>query len=89
MFPTIFALGVKGLGDDTKIGGSFLVMAILGGALFPPALGWIAHATGSVALGYLLPAGAYVVVALYGFLVPSLMQGAVSQHAVEIAPRAL
>src|SRR5665213_1491528 len=51
MFPTIFALGVKGLGDDTKLGGSFLVMAILGGAIFPPLLGWIAHRTGSLALG--------------------------------------
>jgi FHS family L-fucose permease-like MFS transporter len=89
MFPTIFALGVKGLGDDTKIGGSFLVMAILGGAIFPPVLGWIAHATGSVALGYLLPVAGYVIVALYGFLVPRLMQGGVSQHAVEIAPRVL
>ena len=72
MFPTIFALGVKGLGDDTKLGGSFLVMAILGGAIFPPLLGVIAHKTGSLALGYLLPAAGYVFVALYAFMVPKL-----------------
>jgi FHS family L-fucose permease-like MFS transporter len=67
MFPTIFALGVKGLGADTKLGGSLIVMAILGGALFPPLMGVVARATGSLALGYLIPAAGYVVVALYGY----------------------
>jgi FHS family L-fucose permease-like MFS transporter len=67
MYPTIFALGVKGLGSDTKMAGSFLVMAILGGAIFPPLLGYIAHLSGSIAIGYTLPAVGYVVVALYGF----------------------
>jgi len=70
MYPTIFALGVKGLGEDTKLGGSFLVIAILGGAIFPPLMGWIARETGNLALGYCLPMVAYVVVALYAFLVP-------------------
>ncbi len=46
MFPTIFALGLKGLGRNTKIAGSLLVMAIVGGAIFPPVLGWIAKAYG-------------------------------------------
>jgi FHS family L-fucose permease-like MFS transporter len=69
MFPTIFALGVKGLGPNTKLGGSLIVMSIVGGAIFPPVLGVIARVTGgSLALGYLLPAAGYVVVALYGFL---------------------
>ncbi len=86
MFPTIFALGVKGLGDDTKLGGSFLVMAILGGAIFPPLLGWIARETGSLALGYLLPAAGYVVVALYAFMVPKLTRE-VGPEAVEAAPQ--
>ena len=39
MFPTIFALGLKGLGPNTKLAGSFLVMAIVGGAIFPLILG--------------------------------------------------
>lgn len=68
MFPTIFALGVKGLGADTKLGGSLIVMAILGGAIFPPLVGVVERATGSLALGYLLPAVGYGVVAVYGFL---------------------
>jgi len=67
MFPTIFALGVKGLGADTKLGGSLIVMAILGGALFPPLMGVVARTTGSLALGYLIPAAGYVAVGLYGY----------------------
>lgn len=77
MYPTIFALGVKGLGSDTKLGGSLIVMAIVGGAIFPPAMGWITHLTGSIALGYLLPAAGYVVVALYAFLGPRMPRRAV------------
>jgi len=67
MYPTIFALGLKGLGRNTKIGGSLLVMAIVGGAIFPPVSGLIARQTGSVALGYLVPMAGFCGVALYGF----------------------
>ncbi|MBS1821903.1 MAG: L-fucose:H+ symporter permease [Acidobacteria bacterium] len=67
MFPTIFALGLKGLGRNTKLGGSLLVMAIVGGAIFPPIQGLIARQTGSVALGYIVPAIGFAGVALYGF----------------------
>jgi FHS family L-fucose permease-like MFS transporter len=70
MFPTIFALGLKGLGPNTKLGGSFLVMAIVGGAVFPLLLGLIAKATGSLALGYIVPALGFAGVGLYGFLAP-------------------
>jgi MFS transporter, FHS family, L-fucose permease len=70
MFPTIFALGLKGLGPNTKLAGSLLVMAIVGGAIFPPVLGLIAKATGSLAKGYIVPLAGFVVVALYGFLAP-------------------
>jgi len=69
MYPTIFALGVHGLGEDTKIGGSLLVIGITGGAIFPPAMGWITRITGSIALGYALPALGYIVVALYAMMV--------------------
>jgi len=67
MYPTIFALGLKGLGRNTKIGGSLLVMAIVGGAIFPPIMGLIARNTGSIALGYLVPMLGFCGVALYGF----------------------
>ncbi len=84
MFPTIFALGVKGLGPNTKLGGSLIVMAIIGGALFPPLMGVIARASGSLALGYVLPLVGYVVVALYGFT-----GSRVSADDVRMTPEAL
>ena len=67
MFPTIFALGVKGLGPRTKLGGSLIVMSVVGAAVIPPMLGLIAKHSGSYALGYLVVVACYVVVAIYGF----------------------
>jgi FHS family L-fucose permease-like MFS transporter len=72
MFPTIFALGLKGLGPHTKLAGSLLVMAIVGGAVFPPILGYIAKLTGSIAKGYIVPAFGFLGVAVYGFLAPRI-----------------
>jgi len=68
MFPTIFALGLKGLGPNTKLGGSLLVMAIVGGALLPLLMGKIADARHSIAPGYLVPTAAYIFVAVYAFV---------------------
>src|SRR5437660_11468418 len=68
MFPTIFALGLKGLGPNTKIGGSLIVMAIVGGALIPLLMGRIADIRHSIAPAYLVPLIAYVAVALYAFV---------------------
>jgi MFS transporter, FHS family, L-fucose permease len=73
MFPTIFALGLKGLGANTKLAGSFLVMAIVGGAVFPLVLGWIARTTGSMALGYIVPLVGFLGVAIYGFVAPMVL----------------
>jgi MFS transporter, FHS family, L-fucose permease len=68
MFPTIFALGLKGLGPNTKIGGSLLVMAIVGGAVLTPLMGLISENTGSIALAYSVPLMAYVFIAFYSLL---------------------
>jgi FHS family L-fucose permease-like MFS transporter len=84
MFPTIFAMGLKGLGENTKLAGSFLVMAIVGGALFPLALGWIAQRTGSLAMGYIVPLLGFGGVALYGFFAPE-----VDADEVGMSPEAL
>jgi FHS family L-fucose permease-like MFS transporter len=65
MFPTIFALGLKGLGPNTKLGGSLLVMAIVGGAVLTPLMGFISEKTHSLALAYSVPLLAYVIIALY------------------------
>ncbi len=66
MFPTIFALGLKELGPNTKIGGSFLVMAIVGGAVLTPIMGLISE-SGGIAAAYLVPLIAYLCVAIYAF----------------------
>ena len=67
MFPTIFALGLKGLGPNTKIGGSLIVMAIIGGAVLTPAMGLISVRLHSVALAYSVPLVAYIIIAFYSF----------------------
>jgi len=67
MFPTIFALGLKGLGPNTKIGGSLLVMAIIGGAVLTPAMGWLSERFHHVAPAYAVPLVAYVFIAFYAF----------------------
>ncbi|MHB1700696.1 MAG: L-fucose:H+ symporter permease [Acidobacteriaceae bacterium] len=67
MFPTIFALGVRGLGRNTKLGGSLLVVAVVGGAILPPISAFVSHLANSLAAAYLLPLAAYIVVAAYGF----------------------
>jgi len=65
MFPTIFALGIKGLGINTKIAGSIIVMAIIGGGVFTPLMGLIAAK--SMAHAMLIPLGCYCVITLYAF----------------------
>jgi FHS family L-fucose permease-like MFS transporter len=67
MFPTIFALGLKGLGPNTKIGGSLLVMSIVGGAVFPLLMGFISDRTHSLAIAYVVPLLAYAYIAMYSF----------------------
>jgi FHS family L-fucose permease-like MFS transporter len=65
MFPTIFSLGIKDVGTDTKMASSLIVMSIVGGALLPPLLGVISDATGSIQNGYIIPLLCFVVVFLF------------------------
>ncbi len=67
MFPTIFALGLKGLGPNTKIGASLLVMAIVGGAVLTPLMGFISDKFHNVAWAYVVPLVAYIAIAMYSF----------------------
>ncbi len=64
MFPTIFAMGVKNLGPATKQASSFMIMAIVGGAIMPWFMGRISD-TSSTALAYGLPLVCFVVVLFY------------------------
>lgn len=67
MYPTIFATSIKGLGENTKIGGSILVMAIIGGSLCTPLMGYIAEVANSMALAMMVPLVAYVYIAYFSF----------------------
>jgi MFS transporter, FHS family, L-fucose permease len=67
MYPTIFACSIKGLGENTKIGGSILVMAIIGGSLCTPLMGYIAEVTSSMAVAMIVPLVAYVYIGYYSF----------------------
>lgn len=64
MFPTIFGLGSRGLGADTKISGSGMIMAILGGAIITPLQGWVIDIT-TVSLSYIVPMVCFIVIAAY------------------------
>lgn len=64
MFPTIFAMAIRGLGSKTKEGSSFLVMAVVGGAIFPPLMGWVADSFG-MAKGFLVPIPLFIFILYY------------------------
>jgi MFS transporter, FHS family, L-fucose permease len=66
-FPTIFALGIRGLGEHTKLGSSLIVMSIVGGAIAPPFMGHIADRH-SMRTGFVVPLVCFVFVALYGLV---------------------
>jgi FHS family L-fucose permease-like MFS transporter len=65
MFPTIFALGIEGMGQRTKTASSVLVMSIVGGAILPYVMGYIAEQT-TTATAFLLPSLCFLVVAWFG-----------------------
>ena len=64
MFPTIFALAIKDLGSQTKKGSSFLIMSIVGGAVFPMFMGWIADKW-SMSVGFLVPIPLFAFILYY------------------------
>lgn len=68
MFPTIFGLASVGLGDDRKIGGSGLIMAILGGALLTLLMGQVSDLTGNIKLAYVVPLLCFGVIVFYAGL---------------------
>jgi FHS family L-fucose permease-like MFS transporter len=71
MYPTIFALGIRGLGNHTKLGSSLIVMSIVGGAIAPPFMGHIADVH-SMRIGFVVPLVCFVCIAVYGVMWPKL-----------------
>ena len=66
MFPTIFSLGIHGLGARAKKASSFIVMAIMGGAIMPKLMGHIGDVYG-LSVAFIVPLMCFVLVGLYGF----------------------
>lgn len=66
MFPTIYGIALKGIGEDAKLGAAGLVMAIAGGSLLPPLQGLLLDNVG-VKLSYLMPVICFIVIASFGF----------------------
>ena len=54
-YPTIFSLGIKNLGQDTKYGSSFIVMTIIGGGIVTPVMGFVSDAAGNIPTAELNP----------------------------------
>ena len=67
MFPTIFALSIDGIGQQTKLASSVLVMSIVGGAVMTPIMGLVADNFG-MRIGFLIPLLCFAFVATYGAL---------------------
>ena len=68
MYPTIFALGIKDLGPKTKKAASLIVMAVVGGAIFPPIMGWISDQ-------YTMSVGFYAPIPLFVFIFYYALKG--------------
>lgn len=66
MFPSIFALGLRGLGDKTKTASSILVLTIVGGAIAPVLMGLIGE--NSMNLGFIIPLICFLYISFYGFV---------------------
>ena len=68
MFPTIFGLATRGLGEDMKMGGAGMVMTLSGAALLTQMQGYLSDMYG-IRLAYLVPATAFVLIALYSAVI--------------------
>ncbi|QIL74832.1 sugar MFS transporter [Hymenobacter sp. HDW8] len=65
MWPVIFPLAINGLGQFTKQGSSYLIMAIVGGAIIPPLMGWLATDGGGLRVAFVVPALCYAYLLYY------------------------
>ena len=64
MFPTIFAISLRGLGDYTKRASSYLMMTPIGGAVGPLLMGFVADQT-NMSVSFIVPLVSYMVVWAY------------------------
>ena len=74
MFPTIFSLALRGLGAYTKRGSSLLIMSIVGGAIAPVTMGFIADRSASMADGFIIPLICFVAIGAYALRYKRLVE---------------
>jgi FHS family L-fucose permease-like MFS transporter len=72
MFPTIYGIALRGIGEDAKIGAAGLIMAILGGSVMPPVMGAVidletVFSFSAIRFSFFLPFICFVVVAVFGY----------------------
>ena len=67
MFPTIFAIGIKGVGRDTKSASSFIIMSIVGGAIIPPIASTITDSTHNIHYSYSIVLVCFIMVLLFAW----------------------
>jgi len=70
-FPTIFALGIDGLGKQSKKASAFIVMAILGGAIMPKLMGHLADIY-DMSIAFVVPLACFSLISAYGYGWPAL-----------------
>lgn len=73
MFPTIFALGISDLGEETNLASSFIIMAIIGGAFVPPLMGLMSDTIGGIQHAMLIPMIGFIVCAVFAVVVPKYL----------------
>jgi FHS family L-fucose permease-like MFS transporter len=74
MFPFIFAMSLRNLGVQTKLAASFQIMSIVGGAIAPPLMGWLADTYHNMAICFILPLIGFIAPTIYGFVYPRLLE---------------
>jgi MFS transporter, FHS family, L-fucose permease len=74
MFPFIFAMSLRNLGPKTKLAASFQIMSIVGGAIAPPFMGWLADHYHSMSICFILPLIGFIAPTIYGLVYPRLLE---------------
>jgi len=74
MFPFIFAMSLHNLGSKTQLAASLLIMSIVGGAIAPPLMGWLADHYHSMAVCFIIPLFGFIAPAIYGLAYPQLLE---------------
>lgn len=74
MFPFIFAMSLRNLGAKTQLAASLLIMSIVGGAIAPPFMGWLADHYHSMAICFIIPLLGFIAPTLYGLAYPHLLE---------------